>query len=420
MRNLTKSNNLLKVNKRLIPGGTTLNKTTFFDEGLTPFSLVRGKGANVWDVDGNIYTDYMLGLGCVTLGYCHNEVDKAITDQLKNGISFSLSHPLELEVAQKLVEMIPCAEMVRFGKNGSDVLSAAVKLARHITRRDHVLFCGYHGWHDWCVARSSRPGGIPEPIRQLSHKFVYNDIDSLRNLIKELDGQISCVVMDVVARYYPKPGFLEAVRELTSKHGILLIYDEIVTGFRIHRGGAQAFFNVIPDLACFGKALANGMPVSVLVGKGKYMSKLDEVYFSLTYAGETLTLAAANAVIDIYKAKDIPMVLHQKGVIVREELEKRLKNSNLDNLLEIQGMPSRLIVGFKANLEADLLKKKDELSSSFTRIMIQEMAKKGILFNSSIFMSYSHSEDDLKYFIKSFDEVCLLLAEELEKKKGKI
>lgn len=412
------SKELLQLSKKYIPGGSTFNKTSYFDQGLTPYSLSRGKGAKVWDVDGNSYTDYILGLGCINLGYCIEEIDSAIEGQLKNGISFSLLHPLELQVTEKLIKMIPCAEMARFGKNGSDVLTAAVKLARYITKKDHVVFCGYHGWHDWCIAKTSRPGGIPGSVRQYSHKFIYNDIDSLKKLIKELDGQISCVVMDVVARYYPKPGFLEEVRKLTAKNNIILIFDEIVTGFRIHRGGAQAFFNVTPDLACFGKALANGMPISALVGKAKYMRKFDEIFFSLTFAGETLSLAAANAVLDIYKKTDVPKDLFKKGVYVRDRLEKLLNKHDLNKIFDIQGMPSRLILGFKNNVDSDFLKKKEGNQAELASLMIQQLAKKGILFNSSIFMSYSHSYQDLDYLLRCFDELFPMLAEKLDKRSG--
>ena len=415
--NFDESKRMLKISKKYIPGGSTFNKTNYFDEGLTPFSLSCGKGAKVWDVDGNVYTDYILGLGCINLGYCFDAVDRVVADQLGKGMSFSLSHPLELEVAHKLTEMIPCAEMVRFGKNGSDVLSAAVKLARYITKRDHVVFCGYHGWHDWCIARTSRPGGIPESTRELSHKFIYNDIDSLKNLIKELNGQISCVVMDVVARYYPKEGFLESVRELTAKHNIILIFDEIVTGFRIHKGGAQAFFKVTPDLACFGKALANGMPLSVLVGKAEYMNKFDDIFFSLTFAGETLSLAAAKAVLDLYNKIDVPADLYQKGNLLKIELQKILKKHALDNLFEIQGMPPRLILGFKNSLDSDFLKKKKGELSELIPLMIRQFAQRRILFNSSIFISYSHSYEDLKYFLNCFDEICSMINEELKKNK---
>lgn len=417
--NIKRSRELLKQSSRLIPGGNTFNKTSYFDQGLTPFSLERGKGVKVWDVDGNCYTDYILGLGSVTLGYCFDEVDRMVARQMKSGITFSLLHPLELRVARKLVDMIPCAEMVRFGKNGSDVLSAAVRLARYVTGNDHVIFCGYHGWHDWCIARTSRPGGIPEASRRLSHKFIFNDIDSLRGTLKRLDGRVSCVVMDTVARYYPKPGFLESVRELTRKQGIILIFDEIVTGFRIHRGGAQAFFNVTPDLACFGKAMANGMPLSALVGKARYMKKFDDIFFSLTFAGETLSLAAADAVLDIYDRIDVPDELRRKGISLKEGLSRILAGHGLDEFFEIQGMPSRIVLGFKNKLDSTSFIKKKGDQDSLVSLMIHEMAKRGILFNMSIFISYSHSEKDIKYFMRCFDEVCSIVQKEISKDKTK-
>jgi glutamate-1-semialdehyde aminotransferase len=411
--NIKRSKRFLELSKRLIPGGNTFNKTSYFDQGMTPFALECGKGARVWDVDGNCYTDYILGLGSVTLGYRFNEMDRRISMQMKKGITFSLLHPLELQVAQKLTKMIPCAEMVRFGKNGSDVLSAAVRLSRYITGKNHIAFCGYHGWHDWCIAKTSRPGGIPKAIQRLSHKFVFNDMDSLSRLVKDLDFQVGCVVMDTVARYYPRPGFLEDVREFTRRHGIILIFDEIVTGFRIHKGGAQAFFNVIPDLACFGKALANGMPVSALVGKEKYMSRLDDLFFSLTFAGETLSLSAADAVLDIYGRIDVPADLHKKGVFLRGGLEAILAMHGLDEIFEMQGMPCRLVLGFKNKLDSTSFIKKKEDSDYLTAVLIREMAMRGILFNMAIFISYSHHMEDIKYFLRCFDEVCAIVKKEI-------
>lgn len=416
---IKRSKELLKLCRKFIPGGNTFNKTNYFDQGMTPFSLSRGKGVKVWDVDGNPYTDYILGLGSVTLGYCFKEVDRIIAQQLKNGITFSLLHPLELEVARKLVDMIPCAEMVRFGKNGSDVLSAAVRLARYITKKDHVVFCGYHGWHDWCIAKTSRPGGIPDSIQKLSHRFEFNNAGSLHRLIKELDGEIACVVMDVVARYYPEPGFLEEVRELTKRHNIILIFDEIITGFRIHKGGGQAFFNVTPDLACFGKAMANGMPVSSLVGKSKYMRKFDDIFFSLTFAGETLSLAAANAVLDFYNRVDVSGDLHTKGAFFREALQNILAKHGLNDSLEIQGMAPRPILGFKDDRNSTSFIKKKGGLNKLIFLMIQKMAEKGILFNMSIFISYSHTYEDIKYFLKCFDELCPIIKQEIGKGKKK-
>tara|TARA_Y100000310_G_scaffold296733_1_gene329225 strand:+ start:39 stop:1292 length:1254 start_codon:yes stop_codon:yes gene_type:complete len=407
------SKQYLTQSKQLFPGGNTFSKTSFFDQGVTPFALSHGKGSQVWDVDGNRYTDFMLGLGCVNLGYCFEDVDNAITEQLQKGLSFSLPHPLETQVAQKLVTLIPCAEMVRFAKNGSDVLSAAVKLARYITRKDHVVSCGYHGWHDWCIANTSRPGGVPDATRGLTHRFVYNDIDSLEQTIQKLDNQVACVVMDVVARYYPEPGFLERVRELTEKHGIILIFDEIITGFRIHSGGAQAFFNVTPDLACFGKALANGMPISALVGKSQYMCQFDDLFFSLTFAGETLSLSAANAVLNLYRRIDVPEDLYEKGSHLWKGLTELLKKHNLNCLFELQGMPSRIILGVKSSLDSNFFTENEDRIHQLFFLMTQRLAELGILFSVSMFISYSHTYKDLDLFLSCFDEMCTSLEAEI-------
>ena len=405
--NIDRSNDLLELSKRFIPGGNTFNKTNYFDQGKTPFALTHGRGAQVWDIDGNQYTDYILGLGSIALGYCFDEVNNALHEQLRNGVSFSLSNPLELQVTQKLVDRIPCAEMVRFGKNGSDVLTAAVRLARYITKRDHVACSGYHGWHDWSIAETSRPGGVPKTVRKLSHRFIYNDIDSLHTLVNRLEGQVSCVVMNVVARYYPIPGYLEEVQELCRKHGIILIFDEVITGFRMQKGSAQAFFNVIPDLACFGKALANGMPLSALVGKSKFMHNMDDIYYSLTFSGECLSLAAANASLDFYNNVDVPNDLHTKGVILKKGFELKLEEFGLDNIFEIQGMPSRPILGYKNKVESDSLNSDDKIKEKLTSSIIQQLCGSSILSNLSFFISYSHTLDDINHLLNCFQDVCI-------------
>jgi len=389
-----------------MPGGNTFNKTTFFDQGKTPFALSSGKGAKVWDVDGNEYTDYIIGLGSVVLGYCFDETDQAIIEQLARGITFPLSNPLEQEVAKKLIDMIPCAEMVRYGKNGSDVLTAAVRLSRHISGKDHVVFGGYHGWHDWCIARTSKTGGIPKTVQDYSHKFIFNDIDSLEQLIKELDGNVACVVMDIVARYYPEPGFLEDVRALTKKHNIILVFDEIITGFRIHKGGAQAYFNVIPDLACFGKAMGNGMPISAIVGKAEYMSRFEEIFYALNFASESLSLAATSAVLDFYNENDVTKKLADNGSYVKDGLQEILERNNLDHIFAIQGMLPRPIIGFKNNVDSDFLKKKEGSINDLVELIIEKFSEKNILCNLSVFMSFSHTREQLSYFLNSFDEIC--------------
>lgn len=399
--NLDKTAQLIEKKKHIIPGGNTFSKTSFFEQGLTPFALSSATGAYVMDVDGNQYIDYIQGLGCVSLGYCFEPVDAAIKDQLNNGISFSLMNPLEVEVAEKLISLIPSAEMVRFGKNGSDVLSAAVKLSRFVTKKDHILYSGYHGWHDWVISNSSRPGGIPDSVRGLSHKFVFNDIESLEARIDEFGNNVACVVMDLVARHCPEPGFLEQVRELTRERNIILIFDEVITGFRVEKGGAQSLYNVTPDLSCFGKAMANGMPLAALVGRKEYMEQFDDIFFSLTFAGETLSLAAASATIDFYNKIDVIGDIVNKGEVLKQGFENIIKEFGLDDMIEISGIAQRPIMNIQHKYGET-----EEEANDIAKIIIQQFSERNILTNISFFVSYSHTMEDIESTLEAFKSVC--------------
>ena len=267
-------------------------------EGAAPLFLDRGAGARVWDLDGNEYIDYVLGLLPVVLGYCDPDVDDAIRAQLDRGISFSLATELEAELAEKLCELIPCAEMVRFGKNGSDATTAAIRLARAYTRREKVAVCGYHGWHDWYIGTTTRHFGVPAAVRELSAGFAFNDADALETMLQSEPDGFAAVIVEPMTLQAPAPGFLERLRSLCDEYGVLLVYDEIITGFRLHLGGAQAYFGVVPDLAAFGKAMGNGMPISAIVGRRQYMTLMEEIFFSGTFGGEALSLAASIVTID--------------------------------------------------------------------------------------------------------------------------
>jgi glutamate-1-semialdehyde 2,1-aminomutase len=269
----------------LIPAATqTLAKGPGqFVRGVAPKYLARGRGARVWDVDGNEYLDFSMAVGPLSLGHCYPAVDEAIAAQLRDGITFSLMHPLEVEVAELLREVVPGAESVRYGKTGAEVTSAAVRLARAFTGRDRVLCCGYHGWHDWFIATTDRARGVPAAARELSFTIPYNDLGAAREAI---DEQTACVVLEPVAFEAPAPGYLEGLREECDRAGALLVFDEMWTGFRLALGGAQERFAVRADLACFSKAVANGMPLSVLTGRRDVMGLLDrDVFFFTTFGG---------------------------------------------------------------------------------------------------------------------------------------
>ena len=279
----------------LIPAGTqTLAKGPGqYVRGVAPKYLARGKGCRVWDVDGNEYLDYQMGIGPLSLGYANPVVDAAIREQLADGITFSLMHPLEVEVAELVRELVPGAEGVRYSKTGCDATTAAVRLARAFTGRDRVLCCGYHGWHDWYIGVTDRNAGIPRAVAELTATFGYNDLGSVLDAI---DDQTACVILEPVTFEEPRDGFLSELRRVCDQYGALLIFDEMWTGFRLALGGAQERFSVRADLACFSKAIANGMPISVVTGRREVMALCDkQVFFFTTFGGEALSLAAARA-----------------------------------------------------------------------------------------------------------------------------
>src|SRR5579859_5774324 len=280
-------------------------------KGVAPKYLKRGLGAHVWDVDGNEFLDYNMAIGPLSLGYCYPKVDEAIIAQLRDGITFSMMHELEVVLAELVHRVIPNAEAIRISKTGADVTSAAVRVARAFTGRKKVLCCGYHGWHDWYISVTSRNAGIPEEIKELSATFEYNDLQSVKDA---LDEDVACVILEPFVFEAPKDNFLGELKALCEANGTLLIFDEMWTGFRIAIGGAQEYFGVTPDLACYTKAFANGMPISLLTGRKDVMNLFnEEVFFFTTFGGEALSLAAAVATIGEMIAKNVPAYLAEKG-----------------------------------------------------------------------------------------------------------
>jgi glutamate-1-semialdehyde 2,1-aminomutase len=346
-------------------------------KGAAPLFIERGQGSCVWDIDGNKYIDLVNGLLSVSLGYCDPDVDNAILQQLKNGINFSLPHKLEAEVAEKIVELIPCAEMVRFGKNGTDVTSAAIRLARAYTNKDDIAVCGYHGWQDWYIGSTSRNLGVPECVSALTHTFKYNDIESLEMLFKN-NSNLGAVILEPMSTEYPKNEFLKKVRVLCDQYNAILIFDEMITGFRFHIGGAQTLFDVIPDLATFGKGMANGMPISAVVGKFKIMNKMEDIFFSGTFGGETLSLAAANSTINKMVINDVQATLRKIGEYLFDGIEEVIKVLSI-NWFSLKGHPTWKVMQFSCGDE-DLL---------YKSVLLQLLLERGVLSIGSLNVSYS-------------------------------
>jgi len=381
--------------KKLIPScSQTFSKgPDQWVRGISPYALEKGRGSHVWDVDGNEYIDYVLALGPVILGYAYPEVDTAIKDQLEKGISFSLPHRLEIEVAELLVDVIPCAEMVRFGKNGSDVTTGAIRVARAYTGRDKIAICGYHGWHDWYISTTTRDKGIPAFNKDLALEFKYNDIKSLERLFEENPNEIAAVIMEGVISEEPRDNFLHQVRALTEKQGTLLIFDEIVNGFRIALGGAHDYYGIKPDMATFGKAMANGMPLSAVVGQKNVMKFFDDVFYSFTFGGEVLSLAAAKATIQEIKDKSVIEKITSDGKFLKSEIQKLIIEYKIEDIVSCIGLAAHAKIKFKEIAPA---------GPFYVRSLFQqEMVKQGILHFGVNNFCYSHSPTDLEKTIKA-------------------
>ncbi len=391
----------------LIPAYTqTLAKgPTQYVKGIAPKFLKRGKGSHVWDVDGNEYIDYNMGIGPISLGYGYVKVDNAIRKQLEDGITFSLVHPLEVEVAELIREVVPNAESVRFSKTGADVTSAAVRLARAYTGRDKVLCCGYHGWHDWYVSVLSRNRGIPHAVQELVNTFDYNSIDTVE---KSLDDNTACVILEPVVFEAPKNNFLKKLQDICLRNKTILIFDEMWTGFRMAVGGAQEYFGIIPDLACYSKALANGMPISALTGKSEIMSLLDEeVFFFTTYGGEALSLIAALTTIQEIRNNNVPSYLVKQGEKLKKGYNEISKQLGIIDVTHCDGYPFRTIIQFEQS-EGNPLHMKS--------LVQQELIKRGILWSGFHNMCFSHTDEDIEYTLEAYQAVLPLLKEALEKK----
>lgn len=370
--------------------------------GVAPKYLARGSGSHVWDVDGNEYIDYTMAVGPLSLGYCDPVVDEAIRAQLADGITFSLMHPLEVEVAELVREIVPNAEAVRFSKTGCDVTSAAVRLARAYTGRESVVCCGYHGWHDWYIGVTDRSAGVPASTKALTYTFAYNDFQSVLDAV---DDDTACIILEPFVFEAPREDFLHRLRALCDERGIVLIFDEMWTGFRVALGGAQEYFGVTADLACFSKAVANGMPLSILAGRRAIMDLLEkDVFFYTTFGGEALSLAAAKATIGELRRRDVPARLAIMGSELREgynEIAGRLGIA----WTRCVGFACRTIVTFDASAGDPLAMKS---------LVQQEMIKRGVLWGGFHNMSAAHTDADIRHTIAAYGQVLPMLAEAVE------
>jgi glutamate-1-semialdehyde 2,1-aminomutase len=342
------------------------------------------------------------------LGYANEEVNAAVSEQLAQGHSFSLPHPLEVDLAERLTRLIPCAEKVRFGKNGSDATSGAVRAARAFTGRDRIACCGYHGWQDWYIGSTTRNAGVPQAVRTLTHPFAYNDLGSLQKLLTEHKGEFAAVIMEPVNFWPPAAGFLEGVRDLAHEHGAVLVFDEICSGFHFGLGGAQKRFGVTPDMACFGKAMGNGFPIACVVGKSDLMKVFEDIFFSFTFGGEVASMAAAMKVLDVLETTDALARMDANGRVLQEGLNVLAKEAGLQDRIKCIGYPVWSLIKF---LDAD---GKD--SFLVRSLFAQECVKRGVLSLATHNMTAAHDPLAIEHTLRVYAEVCKTVAKWLSER----
>ena len=382
---------------RLIPGGAhTYAKGDDQYPEQAPAFIVRGKGCRVWDVDGNEFIEYGMGLRAVTLGHAFEPVVEAAYRQMQLGINFTRPAKIEVDLAEAFLDVIDGADMVKFAKNGSDVTTAAVKLARAYTGRDLIAICCDHPFFstdDWFIATTEMNAGIPYVVSEMTLKFHYNDLESLRELFDQYPGRIACVVMEAEAATPPIPGYLNQVKGLCEERGAVLVFDEMITGFRWHLGGAQKFHGVVPHLSAFGKAMGNGFAISALAGKREIMrlGGLDHdqprvFLLSTTHGAETHALAASLETLRIYRERHVVDFLWKQGERLRALVNQSIAENRLEGFFELMGRPCNLVFA--------TCDQEGNRSQAFRTLFMQEMIRRGVIAPSFV-VSFSHTDADI-------------------------
>lgn len=388
--------------KQISPGGITSERQpSKFIPGKYPIFLQRGKGSHVWDVDGNEFVDWICSYGPLVLGHHNENVDNAVIENIKNGFCFTLFHPIHNELIKKLLEIMPWAEMGKLLTSGSDSTSAAIRIARVYTGKDKVIRWGYHGWHDWCyggMGTTSIPAyGVPKSSVSDIKTFNYNDLNSLEKVFKKNKNQVACLIMQPVesSKALPDEGFLEGVKRITHENEAVLIFDEIRTGFRVAMGGALEYYNVIPDMACFSKAMANGYPISVVLGKKEVMAPSEKTRISGTFFPNTFPMVAALATIKELEDRDGINYMWKQGKIIVKEFGRMAKDYNIE--AQMVGLPVIPMLKFCSS--------NDEKNEKFKKIFFSELIKRGIFLhpNHHWFLSLAHSNKDIEITLNAAD-----------------
>jgi glutamate-1-semialdehyde 2,1-aminomutase len=408
--------------EKLIPGVSQLlsRRPSRWALGVSPIYAKRAKGCRIWDVDGNEYIDWMSGVGPIILGYADPVVDAAVKAQVDDGSICTLIHESAVELAEMLVRLIPSAEMVRFAKGGGEACAIAVRIARGVTGRDKVLFCGYHGWHDWYIAANHTddslddhlfpgidPIGVPKALAGSAIPFKYGDLNHLEDALKANNGEISCIIMEPMRSELPPANYLESVRQLATSYGVVLIFDEVSSGFRIALGGAQEFCGVTPDISVFAKAISNGFPMAAVVGKREFMEPSAQMFISSAYWDDAVGFVAALATLKELERRDAVAYFTNYGTQFKESINRCAENVGLN--ARCVGAPAEPSIRFKVD--------DPEIAKKVSTLFIQENAKRGVILMSGLFLNCAHDKTALEQTEAVVQESFAIIQEGLKNNK---
>lgn len=418
--NVNKGTELYNKAKRLIPGGTQLlsKRPEMFLPDHWPSYYKKAKGVYVWDIDDNKYIDMsIMGVGACVLGYADEDVNDAVKKAVDNSSMCTLNAPEEVELAEKILSLHPWAGKVRYARTGGESMSIAVRIARAHTKKDKIIFCGYHGWSDWYLAANLSgnenlnehlltgldPNGVPKHLENTAFPFRYNRIDELKSII-EKNKDIAAIIIEPIRYQAPENNFFEEVRKIANDIGAVLIFDEITSGFRLKVGGAYESFNVNPDMVVYGKAIANGYPMGIIVGKDNIMSSAQLSFISSTFWTERIGPVAALKTIEKIEKENVPEHLIKIGKLIKKGWLDTAEKNNIK--LQVIGIDPLATFHFEY----------EENSQMIHTIFTQEMLKKGFLASKQVYVSFSHTEDIIDTYMRSVDEVFAIISRAINEK----
>ena len=406
--------------RALIPGTTQLisRRPTRAALGVSPIYAERAKGCRIWDVDGNEYIDWTSAVGPVILGYADDVVDDAVRAQIARGAIYSIVQESAVELAEELVRIVPSAEMVRYCKGGGEACTIAVRIARGVTGRDKVLFCGYHGWHDWYQAANLGaerlaehlfngidPIGVPRSLEGTAMPFTYGDLEELEGLLQQHAGELACIIMEPMRSGEPPEGYLAGVRDLATRYGVVLIFDEVSSGWRVARGSAQEYVGVTPDMTVFAKAISNGYPMGAVVGKREFMEPASRMFISSAYWDDNIGIAASLACLRELERRDAVAHFNRIGALFKEQVNAAAAAAGL--AAQCVGVAAHPSIRIEVDDPAEAAK--------VNALFIQENARRGVILATGFMFNCSHGESEVERTAAVVEESFGKIAEGLDR-----